>query len=155
MNAISALTEYDIVDRVLTVNICFRCRCLFEIVKLNCLFSCKISECDSVGASVKYDEPWLPHAIPFKNDRPKKCLRFANESLVGRDDSTETCPVKYFDRTQTEKCSEFVFKTDEVNILNEFGIFCEENEYKLALIGTVNNLGRFIFMPITGILSDR
>lgn len=30
-----------------------------------------------------------------------------------------------------------------------------DDEYKLAFVGIVNNLSRFIFMPIAGILSDR
>lgn len=37
----------------------------------------------------------------------------------------------------------------------QFGIYCEENEYKLALVGTINSIGGFLFMPLTGILSDK
>lgn len=66
-----------------------------------------------------------------------------------------TCPVEGFNRSEIQHCEEFVFKTEEVNILNEFGIFCEENEYKLALVGTMNGLGRFAFMPFVGLLADR
>lgn len=32
---------------------------------------------------------------------------------------------------------------------------CDDTDWKLAMVGTANNLGRFIFMPIMGILSDR
>lgn len=36
----------------------------------------------------------------------------------------------------------------------KFDIHCEDS-YKLALIGTVNNIGRALFLPLTGILSDK
>lgn len=32
---------------------------------------------------------------------------------------------------------------------------CDENNWKLALVGTANNFGRFMLMPLMGILSDR
>lgn len=31
---------------------------------------------------------------------------------------------------------------------------CDENNWKLAMVGTANNIGRFIFMPLMGWLSD-
>lgn len=118
-------------------------------------FRCQISECDNLASGLNYEPSWLPFAIPFKNDRPQKCLRFAstfrNDALLNGDE----CPVEYFNRTQTVKCDDFVFKTDEVNILNEFGIFCEEKEFQLALVGTVNSVGRFIFTLVSGFVSDR
>lgn len=40
-------------------------------------------------------------------------------------------------------------------IFLQFGILCDENEYKLALVGTINNIGGFVFMPLTGMLSDK
>ena len=118
-------------------------------------FRCKIPECDSMAGTANYDQPWIRNAIPFKNDRPQKCLRFAqarNDSELG---DRQVCSAELFNTSVTERCNEFVFKTDEVNILNEFGIFCEENEYKLALVGTVSSIGTFIFIPIYGLLSDR
>lgn len=39
--------------------------------------------------------------------------------------------------------------------LFQFGIYCDENEYKLAMVGTVNNIAIFMSMPITGILADK
>lgn len=36
----------------------------------------------------------------------------------------------------------------------QFNIHCEDS-YKLALIGSINNVGRFIFLPLTGMLADR
>lgn len=37
----------------------------------------------------------------------------------------------------------------------QFGILCDKNEYKLAMVGTVNNVGGFLFMPLAGLLSDK
>lgn len=36
----------------------------------------------------------------------------------------------------------------------QFNIHCKDN-FKLALVGTIGNIARFIFLPITGLLSDR
>lgn len=41
-----------------------------------------------------------------------------------------------------------------VRFFFKFDIHCEDS-YKLALIGTVNNIGRALFLPLTGILSDK
>jgi MFS transporter, OCT family, solute carrier family 22 (organic cation transporter), member 4/5 len=32
---------------------------------------------------------------------------------------------------------------------------CPENEWKLALVGTLNNLGVLIGLPLSGFISDR
>ena len=134
---------------------------LMRMTRANCNMiecsRCLIPECDSMEGSTIYDEPWLHQAIPFKNNRLQKCLRFATSH--NQNDSTDgdelVCPVKLFNRSETQRCAEFVFKTDEVNIVNEFEIFCEENEYKLALVGTVSSIGSFVSTPIAGLLSDR
>lgn len=39
--------------------------------------------------------------------------------------------------------------------INQFGIYCDENEYKLALVGLTNNIGGLLFMPLAGFLSDK
>lgn len=36
----------------------------------------------------------------------------------------------------------------------QFNIHCLD-DYQLALIGTIGNIARFTFLPITGLLSDR
>lgn len=47
------------------------------------------------------------------------------------------------------------FESIDLSIRFQFGILCDENEYKLALVGTINNIGGFLFMPLTGVLSDK
>lgn len=49
----------------------------------------------------------------------------------------------------------YVYENDELTIANAFGIYCPENDWKLAAVGTVNSFALFIFLPIMGIFSDR
>jgi hypothetical protein len=37
----------------------------------------------------------------------------------------------------------------------QWNITCAEHEWKLTLVGTVNNVGQFIGFPLAGIFSDR
>lgn len=37
----------------------------------------------------------------------------------------------------------------------QFNLTCKENQLKLTMIGTINNIGLFLFMPLTGYISDR
>lgn len=32
---------------------------------------------------------------------------------------------------------------------------CEENKWKLSMVGSVNNFGQFVGIPISGIIADR
>ncbi|XP_031628549.1 organic cation transporter-like protein isoform X2 [Contarinia nasturtii] len=64
------------------------------------------------------------------------------------------CDANGFNTSTRIGCTEFIYATDEINVQTEFNIHCEDS-YKLALIGSANTIGRFIFLPITGILSDK
>lgn len=37
----------------------------------------------------------------------------------------------------------------------QFGLLCEENKWKLSMVGTVNNFGQFIGIPMSGIIADK
>lgn len=37
----------------------------------------------------------------------------------------------------------------------QFGLTCEENEWKLAFVGTANGIALLVAIPVLGILSDR
>lgn len=37
----------------------------------------------------------------------------------------------------------------------QFRLMCEENQWKLALAGSLNNLGQFMGIPLKGILADK
>lgn len=66
------------------------------------------------------------------------------------------CPVESFTK-DVQVCVEgFIFEDPaEITILNNFQLFCDENLFKLSLIGTINNIAQFISFPISGYVSDR
>jgi OCT family organic cation transporter-like MFS transporter 4/5 len=37
----------------------------------------------------------------------------------------------------------------------QWDITCEDNQWALTMVGTVNNVGQFIGMPIAGLISDK
>lgn len=37
----------------------------------------------------------------------------------------------------------------------QFNLICEENEWRLASVGAYNNIARLIFLPLSGIISDK
>lgn len=79
-----------------------------------------------------------------------------------------------FDKTKLIECSEYVYASDERNVQTEvlleahtmdilmkmlqlhfqFNIHCGET-YKLALVGTISSVGRFVFLPFSGLLADK
>lgn len=132
----------------------------------------------------EYSARWLAHAVPYENGvTPSKCRQYkyrenenaSNESI---------CQSTNFDSSLIMTCDEYVYKTDEITILNEvrtkndilncipkarvlnftnfifstatqFNMNCDENEWKLSMVGSANSLAQFIFMPMAGLLSDR
>lgn len=116
------------------------------------MFRCLVPECDGLAGVARYDEPWVAYAIPWRSSRIQKCQRYA--SVNHTEVVADTCPRELFNQT-IQQCDQFVFKTDEVNIEREFGIFCEENEYKLSMVGTMSGVARFISISLLGMLSDR
>lgn len=115
-----------------------------------------------------YNADWIANAIPITNSKPAKCHRYeklSNEPNHGQqfhfdrfvESDNQICPADLFNRSSIVRCDEdgLVYKTNEVTIANEFNITCSENEWKLAMVGSYNNIARFIFLPLTGILSDR
>ncbi|XP_050297353.1 solute carrier family 22 member 3-like isoform X2 [Anthonomus grandis grandis] len=109
-------------------------------------YRCKIPDCDL--AESQYNQPWLNKAIPFKKGRPEKCLMYVPSAIDSKNCST-------FNSDVIEKCDQFVYSEMEDSILKEFNLQCENNLWKLAMVGTVNNLGQFFGMMISGIVSDR
>jgi OCT family organic cation transporter-like MFS transporter 4/5 len=37
----------------------------------------------------------------------------------------------------------------------QFGLMCEENKWMLTMVGSVHNFGKFIGIPVWGIVSDK
>lgn len=82
---------------------------------LSCLNRCRVPECDLADRNnrdLKYNQPWLKYAIPSTNDTIDKCHRYASINST----SIDRCDASRFDTTQQIKCTEFVYKTDEINL---------------------------------------
>ncbi|XP_001352880.2 organic cation transporter protein [Drosophila pseudoobscura] len=118
---------------------------------------CNITQCDS-PASV-YEESWLNFTVPYKNSAWDDCHRYvANETeqlyAPFTDPSGAYCDAAYFNR-ETETCGhDFKFRDEEKTISTEFGIFCAD-QWKLSMVGTINNVGQFVGIPIGGFFADR
>ncbi|VVC35894.1 Sugar transporter, conserved site,Major facilitator superfamily domain,Major facilitator, sugar [Cinara cedri] len=122
-------------------------------------YRCLIPKCDSEMETVVYKPPWLNWAVPFHENTPAKCQRYAaknphdNDSLVL---VLPQCQYNNFNKSSVEDCDEFVFESGgESTIVSAFNIFCKNNKWKLTVVGTLNNIGQFVSLPISGFLSDK
>ncbi|XP_024086293.1 solute carrier family 22 member 4-like isoform X2 [Cimex lectularius] len=128
-----------------TFNTFYSVSYIFTAGDLN--YRCFVEDCDNKTTPV-FEQQWLKNAIPFKNDKFSKC-----QSYIRFNETFESCFT--FNKEETEKCNNFVFQTNEKTIANEFNLLCGENHWKLTLVGTINNIGQFIGMPLAGIFSDK
>ncbi|KAK9678949.1 Sugar transporter [Popillia japonica] len=116
-------------------------------------YRCKVPECDD-SIAPEFNSTWLANAVPFDGSNPKNCERFQYINLTSYDGLDE-CPAEQFDRNVIEGCTEYVYKTGERTILVDFDLHCDENLWKLTLVGTINTVGQFVGLPLSGVLSDR
>ncbi|XP_023170597.2 organic cation transporter protein [Drosophila hydei] len=117
---------------------------------------CNVTQCDSPGSV--YEEPWLNFTVPFKNSAWDSCSRYEStlesQSPTFSEPSTKFCAAEYFGN-RTENCgTDFKFRDEEKTISTEFDIFCKD-EWKLSMVGTVNNIGQFVGIPLGGYFADR
>ncbi|KAH8325279.1 hypothetical protein KR067_001536 [Drosophila pandora] len=117
---------------------------------------CQISECDSADSS--YYENHTEFSIPHNGKDLDACNRYTNNHLSQSNQSLleDICVAENYMEKKAIACpdNKFVFRDDEVTISNDFGIFCDE-EWKLSMVGTINNLGQFFGIPIGGFVADR
>ncbi|XP_025207541.1 solute carrier family 22 member 21-like [Melanaphis sacchari] len=121
-------------------------------------YRCEIPQCDTDNPS--YNADWLNLAIPFNNksNEPYKCLRYhyISQATNGTNTSANsTCMRGAFNVNRKEKCNKWVYEEKERTIVNDFGIMCEENKWKLSMVGTVNSIGQFVGIPLSGYISDK
>ncbi|XP_072393158.1 organic cation transporter protein-like [Diabrotica undecimpunctata] len=119
----------------------------FVFTALDVSYRCAIPECDHNGTT--YEPDWLPAAVPYKNKLPEKCKRYEYTGVDG------SCNPEDFDHTKEISCSSYVYQTKEWSILQEYDLQCEENLWKLTMVGTVNSIGQFVGLFIGGFISDR
>ncbi|XP_063909141.1 solute carrier family 22 member 3-like isoform X1 [Zophobas morio] len=123
----------------------------FVFTAMDLEYRCAIPECDATN-NTHYDPPWLPNAVPFANDAPSKCMKFVINNAT---ENFENCNKASDFTTQTQRCHSFVYKTQEKSILQEYDLQCDDNLWKLTLVGTINNVGQFVGLFISGIISDK
>ncbi|XP_063909977.1 solute carrier family 22 member 1-like [Zophobas morio] len=120
---------------------------VFTAMDLN--YRCAIPGCDTINP--QFEPTWLPNAIPFSENEPSKCSRY----VVNNATQFTNCSKATDFTSKTETCNSFVYKTDEYSILREYDLQCDDNLWKLTLVGTINNVGQFFGLFISGIISDR
>ncbi|XP_025416341.1 organic cation transporter-like protein [Sipha flava] len=114
-------------------------------------YRCLIPECDSETEQTTpiYLPEWLNQTVPFQGNVPSKCLRYTKYNLTNH-------RCEGFNKSLSTECNEFVFVPNgEETIVSAFNIFCKNNKWKLTIVGTLNNIGQFISLPISGFLSDK
>jgi hypothetical protein len=124
-------------------------------------YRCRIPECE--GTEATFNPDWIQNAVPFhQHDArpvPRRCLRFASRNLSLLSDDTERnvtfCSPESFDNHSVFRCDEWVYDGEETTVLREWGLTCEENLWKLTMVGTVNNIGQFVGLAGVGMVSDR
>lgn len=113
---------------------------------------CKVPGCD-IGENnrkIPYDQPWLGYAIPQSNGKFDSCFYYALKNNT----DAEKCGADMFDKSVKIACSDYIHASDERNIQTEFNIHCTDS-YKLAFVGTIGNIARFIFLPFAGLIADK
>ncbi|XP_017864324.1 PREDICTED: organic cation transporter protein [Drosophila arizonae] len=115
---------------------------------------CNITECD--GPNSRYVEPWTEYSIPKNGKDLDRCRRYENKQLSSWNQTADICVASNYNRDNAERCADndFVFRDQELTISNDFGIYCDD-EWKLSLVGTINNLGQFFGIPLGGVVADR
>ncbi|XP_050313329.1 solute carrier family 22 member 3-like [Anthonomus grandis grandis] len=123
----------------------------FVFTAMDLDYRCKVPDCDSADKTTFF-QPWLSNAIPYTSGHPEKCSMFAPHKNFTKSDN---CSVTEFNTDLIRRCDEFVYNGEEKTILQEFDLQCDNNLWKLTLVGTINNIGQFFGLFISGFMSDR
>ncbi|KAH8373945.1 organic cation transporter protein [Drosophila serrata] len=112
---------------------------------------CNIEECDTPDS--RFYEKHIEWSIPKNGNDP--CNRYTNRDLPLWNETVDICLPNHY-TAETEACpgNKFIFRDNEVTISNDFDIYCDD-EWKLSMVGTINNLGQFFGIPIGGFVADR
>uniref|UniRef100_A0A182WEZ8 Major facilitator superfamily (MFS) profile domain-containing protein n=1 Tax=Anopheles minimus TaxID=112268 RepID=A0A182WEZ8_9DIPT len=142
------MKQYGLMVLPIMFNALFTLSYIFTAGNLE--YRCLIPECELPTTDV-YEPAWLNGTIELHSDG--RCERFQyrpNDTL-----QHEECTSERFNSSAIIACDRFVYKTNETTIVRDFNITCAQNDWKLSMVGTVNNVGQFVALPIAGYLSDR
>ncbi|XP_044739765.1 organic cation transporter protein-like [Chrysoperla carnea] len=112
-------------------------------------YRCRISECDN-GTALEYISECVKSAIPFENGYPTYCTRYGvTNNVLGSNNIS-------FSIEKIIRCeNDLVFPDKHTTLVNDFQIYCPNNQWKLTTVGTINAIGQSIGAPIMGFISDR
>uniref|UniRef100_A0A8D8BHK3 Organic cation transporter protein n=1 Tax=Culex pipiens TaxID=7175 RepID=A0A8D8BHK3_CULPI len=143
------IRQYGLMVIPIILNAFFTLSYVFTAGSLS--YRCHVPGCDDVQTT--WHPAWLNETVPMRNEVPAQCEMFAPISNSSLDN--DSCDVSNFDTSAVIQCDKFVYEEDEVTIVNDFNITCPYNDWKLTMVGTINNIGQFVALPIAGYLSDR
>ncbi|XP_062559471.1 solute carrier family 22 member 4 [Armigeres subalbatus] len=144
------IRQYGLMVIPIILNAFFTLSYVFTAGNLN--YRCEVPGCDNGPTAAFYPE-WLNNTVPIVNGIPAQCERFRPITNASADNLL--CDADEFDRRTIIQCDSFIYENDEVTIVNDFNITCPHNDWKLTLVGTINNVGQFVALPIAGYISDR
>ena len=77
-------------------------------------------ECDIAenNRNIPYDQPWVSHAIPMKNEKLDNCVHYALENSTA-DEAGHCSADTSFDTSKEIPCTEFIYASDERNVQTE------------------------------------
>lgn len=143
------IRQYGLMVIPIILNAFFTLSYVFTAGSLS--YRCHVPGCDDVQTT--WHPAWLNETVPMRNGVPAQCEMFAPISNSSLDN--DSCDASNFDTSAVIQCDKFVYEEDEVTIVNDFNITCPYNDWKLTMVGTINNIGQFVALPIAGYLSDR
>lgn len=114
-------------------------------------YRCLVPECEGEGGGAgdgQERQSWLRAALPA-DDLPGRCERYDLDGVCPAPGAPPPNP------NATIRCDAWVFEGGETSIQSEWNITCDEELWKLGMVGTVNNLGYLLGLPVFGYVSDR
>ncbi|EDV56196.1 organic cation transporter protein isoform X2 [Drosophila erecta] len=128
-------------------------------------YRCYVPECDK-AEDAEYGAVWVSIAVPGSWSKrgqftPSTCERFvtnrshfASASESGSSWPLDQCSAANF-TAETERCHQFVYGSLERTIVQQWGMQCQENLWKLAFVGTMHFAGLVVGTALSGYLADR
>ncbi|KAF6208114.1 hypothetical protein GE061_016564 [Apolygus lucorum] len=112
-------------------------------------YRCLIPECENSG-NATFNDPESLRYIPSLNGNPSKCFRYRPTDL-----GNSSCFSSELMSNSTVECAQLVYDSPRTSIASDFDLLCEDNRWKLSLVGTANNVGQFAGYLTFGVISDK
>lgn len=126
-------------------------------------YRCSVPQCENI-TNTTFNQYWMKDALPgsFSDTTgkfiPEQCFQYGLTDHFNRTSQSgnDTCPREWFDSDIQSKCNEWIFDENETTIVNDWPtlLTCTENQWKLALVGSVHFFGIMMGSGVFGILAD-